>query len=184
GYLAIGLRYPLLAALVVALSWAIPLVGGVIGLLAILLAGLLSGLPALIGGLLLTLAALAVLEFWLQPRLYRRDRFGMILVLVTMMIMGRAFGLIGLVTAPPLATAIQVLVNAALRLPGSAAGAAMEQQIQPVEQVIPDEWAALEERLARLRAAAEHTELPLSTQDLMERLAGLLEKTRTELKAD
>jgi len=165
--------------------WAIPLVGGPIALLWVALAGWLTSLPVMLAAGLATAALLAFLEFWLQPRLYRRDRFGMILVLVTMMILGRGFGLAGLLIAPPLATAIQVLINSLLRLPGPGANALPEMngnRLTPA--AIEDEWQEVARRLENLRQTIENENVPASTADLFKRLTELTEKARLELKIE
>ncbi len=184
-YQVIGLKYALFSAIFVAVVWAIPLVGGPIALLWVALAGWLTSLPVMLAAGLATAALLAFLEFWLQPRLYRRDRFGMILVLVTMMILGRGFGLAGLLIAPPLATAIQVLINSLLRLPGPGANALPEMngnRLTPA--AIEDEWQEVARRLENLRQTIENENVPASTADLFKRLTELTEKARLELKIE
>lgn len=184
-YLAIGLRYPLLSALIVAVCWAIPLVGGVLGLAWVALAGFMTQGPVIFVALAVTAVVFVFLEFWLKPRLYRQDRFGIILVLVTMIILARTFGFIGLLIAPPLATAIQIIINALLRVPGSTGNAIAEAQERPTEQVVTDEWQELEHRLGDLRMAIEgNEEISQSTNSLFQRLVGLVEKSKAELASD
>lgn len=182
-YQIIGLKYALFSAIVVAVVWAFPLLGGPIALVWVGLAGWLTNLQVMLAALLITGMLLAFLEFWLQPRLYRRDRFGTILVLVTMMILGRGFGLAGLLIAPPLATAIQVLINSLLRLPGPGANILPEMnsgRLTPA--AIEDEWQEIDQRLENLRQTIEKDSVPASTADLFKRLTEMAAKTRLELK--
>ncbi len=192
-YWIMGLKYPLLSALIVSIAWVIPLVGGAIALLWVAAAGIMTGWWVMLGALLVTSALLAFLEFWLQPRLYHRDRFGTILVLVLMMILGRAFGLIGLLVAPPLATAFQVVLNAWTRSPGlqrdtqtslaqAYGGSDIETAAQPPTQVV-DEWQELTLQVDRIRQSIQGRELHPSTEHLLERLSKLIDKTRNELEA-
>lgn len=191
-YWLIGLKYPLLSALIVSIAWAIPLVGGAVALLWVAAAGFLTGWVVMLEALLVTSALLAFLEFWLQPRLYHRDRFGTILVLVMMMIMGRAFGLIGLLVAPPLATAFQVVINAWARAPDShsaalAAMAANQREVgkvispQPISQAA-DEWQELSQQVVRIRQSIQGQALHPSTEHLLERLSELIDRTRREVE--
>ncbi len=183
-YLLIGLRYPLLSALIVSITWVIPLVGGLIGLAWVALAGIMTQGTVLLTALLVTGALFFFLEFWLQPRLYQRDRFGVILILLIMMVLGRAYGVLGLLVAPPLATAIQVLINGLLRTPGTTAGAVVEASDRPAEQVVADEWQELEHQLENLRLEIEQKEVPPSTHSLYQRLVKLVEKSKAELASD
>jgi predicted PurR-regulated permease PerM len=110
GYTLIGIRYPVLIALTVALLWLVPLVGGLLALVVVLAAGLLSGPLAAGGAVALTVALLAVLEMKVEPRMFDRKSYNAILVLVVMIAMTDAFGLPGLVVAPALAVAIQICI--------------------------------------------------------------------------
>ncbi len=51
------------------------------------------------------------MEFYLEPRLYTRTRYWRVLVLLIMLAMTDAFGLLGLLASPPLATALQIWIN-------------------------------------------------------------------------
>jgi predicted PurR-regulated permease PerM len=177
----IGLNYALIGSALVALIWMIPLLGGIAALAWMVLAGWLTSLPVLAIALVVTIALLAFTEFWLQPRLYRRDRFGSILVLLMMLLLGRIYGLIGLLAAPPLATAIQVALNAFSKTPTSPITAAGENGLQAAPEVIDDAWDELESKLGELKTTAAETDLPPSTMDLLNRLTKLMERTRDQL---
>jgi predicted PurR-regulated permease PerM len=178
----IGLKYALIGSLVVALVWTIPIIGGLVALAWVGFTGALSSWPVMGAALLLTAALLGLTEFWLQPRLYRRDRFGSILVLLMMLVLGSTYGLLGLIAAPPLATAVQVALNGIMQAPTTPRlSVAVEQQPDLPPPPIDDAWQDLERELLELHRAAEEHDLPPSTLHLLERLTKLSEQTKTEL---
>lgn len=108
GFSWIGLPQPTLLALVSALFWFIPWLGAVLALIPVILFGLtVSPGVALAAGLLTTLV-LAVMEMYVQPRFYQRQRFNSLLLVMVVIILTQAFGLLGLVVAPVLAAALQI----------------------------------------------------------------------------
>ncbi|MCA9866044.1 MAG: AI-2E family transporter [Anaerolineae bacterium] len=113
GYSLIGNDYALLTGLLAGVAWLVPLVGFVFAALLSFLFGLASsgGLPAAVGALVLTTAVLAFLEFVVEPRLFRRNQFSGVLIIVVMVMMVDTYGLTGFLIAPPLAVAAQVLVS-------------------------------------------------------------------------
>ncbi len=115
GFWLIGVKYPLSLALIAAAAWLIPLVGALIALLPTLLIGSLSGplVAVLAAGYMLIIFAL--MEFGVEPRLARRRRSGLIMALLVTIALVDAFGLMGLLAAPPLAMAIKILVDELLR---------------------------------------------------------------------
>lgn len=121
GFWALEIRYPVLLAFVAAVAWFIPLVGGLVGVVLVALFG--ATVSPLIGLLaaVFSLVVFFVLEFTIEPKLYARERYWRVLVLLVMIAMTDAFGLIGLLAAPPLATALQLWINDLLVAPTSAA---------------------------------------------------------------
>ncbi len=122
GYRIIGLDYPILMGLLAGVAWLIPLVGFVFAALMSFLLGLASGggLPLALGALALTAATLAFLEFFVEPRLFRRNQFSGVLIVVMIVMLVDAYGLTGFLIAPPLAVALQVslsLIIKAIRRP-------------------------------------------------------------------
>jgi predicted PurR-regulated permease PerM len=113
-YWLLGFRYPVALAFVGALCWFIPLVGGLLAVIPVALLGfaISPAVSAIAVGL--TLLVFLAMEFYLESRLYTRDRYWRTLVLLVMLAMTDAFGLIGLLVAPPLATAIQLWLNSLL----------------------------------------------------------------------
>lgn len=109
GYWALGSPYPALLALVGALACLIPMVGPALALILPLLVGLLTSVELSVFTVLYTLAILAALAIWVKPRLFDRRWDNPILTLVLLIAMGSAFGLIGIIIAPPLSAVCQIL---------------------------------------------------------------------------
>jgi putative permease len=171
GYWLLGSPYPTLLALIGALAWLIPVVGAVVAVTVALLMGLLTSVQLSLVTALYTLVVLITLQVWVEPRLFRRKWDNPILTLIILLAMADAFGLLGILAAPPLSAVCQILWNLLVsnRL---ASGAAVQ---------VSD----LKERQARLRAAiGEMDELPPPLViSSMERLTDLLEKAEPLLQA-
>jgi putative permease len=171
GYWLLGSPYPTLLALIGALAWLIPVVGAVVAVTVALLMGLLTSVQVGLVTALYTLIVLITLQVWVEPRLFRRKWDNPILTLIILLAMADAFGLLGILAAPPLSAVCQILWNLLVsnRL---ASGAAVQ---------VSD----LKERQARLRAAiGEMDELPPPLViSSMERLTDLLEKAEPLLQA-
>ena len=125
GYTLIGHDFPLLTGLLAGIAWLIPLVGFIFAALISFLLGLASSgdLFTAVAGLILTAGVLAFLEFFVEPRLFRRSQFSGVLIIVVIVMMVDAYGLTGFLIAPPLAVALQVLagqVVQAIRQPRTA----------------------------------------------------------------
>lgn len=171
GYWMLGAPYPALLAVVGALAWLVPIVGAALAVILPLLLGLLTGAPFSLLTVLYTLIVLVALQVWVEPRLFRRTRNNPILTLVILLAMADAFGLLGIIVAPPLSVACQTLWN-----------------LLTSDRMTPDtvpQISDLKERQARLYAAMSEMEgppLPLIVSS-MERLAGLLEKAGPILQA-
>ena len=109
GYWLLGSPYAALLALVGALACLIPMVGVALVVIPVLLVGLLTSLQL---GLLTTLYALLVmiaLGLWIKPRLFHRRWDNPILTLVILIALANAFGLLGIIIAPPLSAVCQIL---------------------------------------------------------------------------
>jgi hypothetical protein len=136
-----------------------------------LLLGLLTGAQFSLFTVLYTLIVLIALKVWVEPRLFRRTRNNPILTLVILLAMADAFGLLGIIVAPPLSVACQTFWNLL-----------MSERMTPDTSV---QVSDLKERQARLYATMSEMEeppLPLIVSS-MERLASLLEKAEPILQA-
>ncbi|HDQ70726.1 MAG TPA: AI-2E family transporter, partial [Chloroflexi bacterium] len=109
GYWAIGSPYALLLALTGALVYLIPVFGAPLALLSPLLVGLLTGVQLSLWTTLYTLVVLIALGAWVKPRLFKRRQDNPILTVVLLMALADAFGLLGIIIAPPLSSACQIL---------------------------------------------------------------------------
>ena len=116
GYLLLGIAYPVLWGVIAGFTWLIPLVGGLFTIipLAIFVWMTLGPVTATLA-VVYTVAVFALMEFVVERRLYTRDRYGRVLVLVIMVAMVDAFSLLGLLIAPLVATTIQIFLNEMIR---------------------------------------------------------------------
>ena len=171
GYWALGSPYPVLLALVGALTCLIPVVGPTLAVISPLLMGLLTGVQLSLFTVLYTLVVLIALGIWVKPRLFNRKWDSPILTLVIIIAMANAFGLIGIVLAPPLSAVCQILWSLLVshRL---ATGAAA--QISDLKERQERVWATIK--------AMDEPPLPLVTSS-MERLTCLMEKAEPILQA-
>jgi len=164
GYWALGSPYPTLLAITGAIAWLVPLVGAVLAIILPFLLGLLTSPQLSLFTVLYTLVVLAALQMWVEPRLFKLKLDNPILTFVILLAMADAFGLIGIVAAPPISVICQILWRLLItdRLASDTAAQVLD----------------LREREARLRDAIanmEGTPPPLVASS-MERLAGLLNK--------
>ena len=171
GYFLFGIRYPILLALVGALSWLIPVVGAPLALIPPLIIGLSTSVQLSLIAALYTLMVLIAMQIWIEPRLFRRKWDNPILTLVILLAMADAFGLLGILIAPPLSAVCQILWSLLVsnRL---TTGAAVQ---------VSD----LRERQAHLWTVIKEFKEPPPPLILssMERLANLLEKAEPILPA-
>jgi putative permease len=128
---------------------------------------LLSGPITAAVAALCTVLILLLLEFVVQPRLVGARRFSSLLIILTMMAMASVAGLVGLLAAPPLAAAIQILLEQLLPTASE----------RPVVAAVP-----LQERLAAARAvlaSMPESAAPEATS-VLDRLSQLVEKASQE----
>ena len=110
------------------------------------------------------------LQVWIEPRLFTRKWNNPILTLVILLALADAFGLLGIILAPPLSVVCQIIWHLLVS-----------------DRSTPDaavQVSDLKERHARLRLTIEEMEEPPPPLVLsgMERLAGLLEKAEPVLQ--
>ena len=164
GYWLLGSQYPVLMALVGALAWLIPVVGAPVAMILPLLMGLLTSVQLTLFTTLYTLVVLIALQVWVEPRLFKRKWDNPVLTLVILLAMADAFGLPGILVAPPVSAVCQILWNLLVsnRLD---TGAAV--QVSDLKERQAHLWAVLKE--------FEEPPPPLVISS-MERLENLLEK--------
>ncbi|MFZ0546070.1 MAG: AI-2E family transporter [Candidatus Promineifilaceae bacterium] len=111
-YSLVGIEYPLLLAGLAALFWLIPLAGAVLAVLPVLAVGFLNGSLGLsLVAALCALAILSGLEMIVEPRLFNRRRYNSTTTVLLMLVFVQDFGLVGLIMAPPITAALQILFN-------------------------------------------------------------------------
>ncbi|MBE0671045.1 MAG: AI-2E family transporter [Anaerolineales bacterium] len=164
GYWLLGSPFPVLLALLGALAWLVPVVGVLLAVIPLMLIGMLTSVQLSLITVLYTVIVVVALQVLVEPRLYRRNWNSPILTLIIMVAMADAFGLIGIIIAPPVSVLLQIvwklLVSNRLA-PGAA--------IQILD---------LKERQEHLRTVIAEMEesVPPLVLSSMERLTALLEK--------
>jgi hypothetical protein len=133
--------------------------------------GLLTGVQLSLFTVLYTLVVLIALRVWVKPRLFNRRWDNPILTLVIIIALANAFGLLGIVVAPPLSAVCQILWSLLVshRLASGAAA-----QVSDLKE--------RQERLWTTIRAMDEPPLPLVTSS-MERLTGLIVKAEPILQA-
>jgi putative permease len=146
------------------LAWLVPVVGILLAVIPPLLIGLLTSLPLSLFTVLYTLIILVALQILVEPRLYKRNWDNPILTLILMLAMADAFGLIGIIIAPPVSAVVQIVWN--LLVSNRLASGATVQILDLKER---------QEHLQTVIAEMEELPPPL-VMSSMERLTALLEK--------
>jgi len=111
GYWLLGSPYPTLLALIGALAWLIPVVGAPLAIILPFFIGLLTSVQVSLFTVLYTLIILIALQIWVEPHLFRRKWDNPILTLVILLALADAFGLVGILIAPPLSAVCQILLH-------------------------------------------------------------------------
>jgi putative permease len=175
GYWLLGVPYPVLLGVFSAIVWLVPWLGALLALVPVLLAAaMISPLLAVEAGVFTALVFM-LLEFGVEPRLYNRRQYSALLVVLMLIIMGETYGALGVLVAPPLAAALQILLTNLLS-PAST----------PAAQPDAEQFVALEERLTAVRAALSASDAEPSPQllSLVERLEALLDQASAVLAPD
>lgn len=172
-YALIGIPYPFLLATLIALTWLIPILGGAVALIVAVLVGWFVGWSTAViaGGA--TLLVLALMEYIVQPRLYRGQRYWGILTVILMLALGNAFGLIGVLVAPPIALILQMLIDGFL-----------ERDRAFVDQPVDDELNTIRTDLdtLKLQIAAGQDRPSAKIADLVARLERLVDETEEAVR--
>lgn len=164
GYWLIGSPYPMLLAVTGGLARLVPLIGSSLALILPFLLGSLTSTPVGVIAAIYTALVLVFLQVWVEPRFFKLNQDNPVLTFVILLAMADAFGLMGIVAAPPLSVICQTLWRFLVG-----------------ERISPDassQVVDLRERHARLQAAINEmagTPAPLVLSS-MERLTELIEK--------
>ncbi len=171
GYWLIGSPYPALLALVGALASLIPVVGAALAVISVLSVGLLTSLQLGIITALYTLVIFVALGVWVTPRLFKGKWNNPILTVVLIIAMADAFGLVGIIVAPPLSVFCQILWS---RLVSRRAVSGAAAQVSDLKE--------RQERLLDIINTMDEPPVALVTSS-MERLTQLIEKAEPILQA-
>jgi putative permease len=180
GYWLLGSPYPALLAVAGAIAWFIPLVGAVLAVILPVILGLLTSPQLSLSTGLYTLVVLIALQIWIEPRLFKLKWDNPILTLVILLAMADAFGVLGIIAAPPLAVVCQAIWHLLVtdRLESEPAvhvsdlreqQARLEASIKEMEGPPPPLVVSSMERLSELLEKAEpilHTHLPPEPAEL------------------
>lgn len=178
-YAVIGVQYPVALAVIVAFAWLIPLLGVLLIVALVIAVAMLSGPAVAAAAALCTVLVLAVLEFMVQPRLVGPRRFSSLLIVLMLMALSSVAGLVGLLLAPPLAAAIQIIVQQALPARGERpAEVAVESPAGSLPRPVGSSAAHLQERLAAARAVLASMPEPAAPEvgNMLDRLTQLVDK--------
>jgi len=167
----LGSPYPALLALAGALACLIPVVGVVIAVVSVLLVGLLTSAQLSLFTALFALVVMIALGIWVKPRLFNRRWDNPILTVILLIALAEAFGLVGIIVAPPISVVCQILWS---RLVTRRAVLGAANQISDLKERQVLVGAAIE--------AMDEPRLPLVTSS-MNRLTHLLEKAEPILQA-
>jgi putative permease len=171
-YWLLGSPYPVLMALIGALAWLVPIVGAPLAVILPLILGLLTSVQFSLFAALYTLVILIFMEIWLEPRLFKRRWDNPILTLVIILALADAFGLAGILIAPPLSVVCQILWN---RLVSRRAASGASVKVSDLKERQAILWDSLK--------AMDEPPLPLVTSSMVQ-LARLIEKAEPILNAN
>ena len=171
GYWLLGSPYPTLLALAGALACLIPVVGVALAVIPVLLVGLLTSVQVSLFTTLYALGILIALEIWVKPRLFSRRWDNPILTVVLLIALADAFGLVGIILAPPLSVICQILWS---RLVSRRAVIGAAAQVSDLKERQARVWETIQ--------AMDDPPLDLMTSS-MERLTQLIEKAEPILQA-
>jgi putative permease len=171
GYQVLGLQYPVALALIGAIGWLIPWVGVLLAVIPAVWVGLSSSLALGLMAAAFTIGVLCFLEFVVEPRLFNRRRFSSLLVVIVVLVLVDEYGLIGILLAPPLAAAIQILAGQLMR------------STTTVKATLAQPISALQTHLASVQSvlAAETVPPGPELNNLVDRLTQLIARAEQEL---
>jgi len=109
GFWLIGSPYPVLIAFLSALACMIPVVGSVLALLPPILIGLFTSFQITLFTGIYTLIVLIAILIWIKPRFVNKRWDHPILTVVLIIALADAFGIFGIIVAPPLSVILQIL---------------------------------------------------------------------------
>lgn len=171
GFSVLGIRYPILLALWGAIVRLIPWFGALIAVLPALFIGI--GISSTVGILATayTIGILLTLKLVIEPRFFPRYKYSSLLIILFVIALAETFGFIGVILAPPLAVAVQILFQHLYPLP--------EFTASEVSEEVTD----IRTRLLELRRRVQSSRKRESIR-LVERLQRLVRRTSDYLQEE
>jgi hypothetical protein len=124
----------------------------------------------------LTIGVLAFLEFVIEPRLFKRERFSSLLAVIVLLVLADEYGLVGILVAPPVAAAIQISAGQLWRATTRSLVAPLERPIVSAQPI-----GMLQARLALVHAQlAAQPEARPELNNLVNRLEQLIDQAAQE----
>jgi predicted PurR-regulated permease PerM len=168
GAAALGMT-PFLWAFLGALAAFVPLFGGLMTAIVAFGLGSLESVGLGLGAAVYTLTVFLGLDLFIEPHLWPRQRRGFLLTILIIIPLQEAFGLWGLIIAPPLAAALEVLL-------GQTYQATVTRQTTAVQL---DSLETRYQEIMQKTAQADYADVTPELQNLATRLAALLSNSRT-----
>lgn len=189
GYWVLGSPYPALLAFAGAVALLIPVAGATLAVLPPLLLGLLTGVPLSLMTAVYTLVVMGVLKWWIEPHLFQRRHINPMLTLLFLIALADAYGLLGIVVAPPLSATCQILWS---RLVSHRAASAASARVSDLKAREAQLWSTIKgmdepppplviDCMTRLTHLIVQAEPSLSTSTEQSRLLALAEQTQPNL---
>jgi len=170
GYSVLGIRYPTLLALWGAGARLIPWFGAFIAVLPALFLGI--GISSVVGILatVYTVGVLLTLKLIIEPRFFPRYKYSSLLIVLFVIALAEAFGFTGVVLAPPLAVAVQILFQHLYPFVAPTFSSEMSEQVNDIRK-----------RLFELKRRLGHSRSRESLR-LVDRLHRLVNRTSETLQ--
>jgi predicted PurR-regulated permease PerM len=172
GFSLLGIRYPVLLALWGAVVRLIPWFGALIAVLPALFIGI--GISSTVGILATayTIGILLFLQLVIEARFFPRNKYSSLLVVLFVIALAQTFGFVGVVLAPPLAVALQILFQHLYPFPEST-----------VTNEVSEEIGEIRTRLLEIRRRIQNSRRREGMR-LIERLQRLLRRTTDFLQEE
>lgn len=174
GFTWIGLPQPALLALLSALAWFIPWIGAVLAIIPVIAIGLSmnAGIALAAGGL--TVITLILMELYIQPRFFARQRFNSLLLVLVVIMMAQVSGIIGLIIAPVIVVALQIGFQHLMA----------ERETRLHAEQVNEEFVQLHASLENIqdRLRTQEQDIAPEMLNLLERLQVLMDKTTEYLQ--
>lgn len=171
GYWGMGVRYYVLLALWAGLARPIPWFGALIAVIFPFIVGM-SISPALgLAAAMFTIGVLLLLRLVFEPRFFRGQRYSPLLIILFVIALAELFGVMGVLLAPPLAVAVQILFQQLYPLPP-----------RSFSQEMLEKAVELKNRLVEVK---EHIQTsPSEVTSLLDRMDRLINRTIDYIQED